>query len=131
MKKLFLAMTALMLVTGCTTKPGCAVESAATSLISAGITTQLVCKNSDAVKADVQKELAKLKLCSTTEAAKAQPVAAGADAQSIIGDLVCKPIVDSLVAGLLAKIPSTWECTGGSTPDALKTYLLDLCKKSL
>lgn len=131
MKKIFLTVAALLLVTGCTTKPGCAVEGAAASLISAGITTQLVCKNSDAVKADVLKELAKLKLCAATDAAKAQPVAAGADAQSIIGDIVCKPIVDSLVAGLLAKIPSTWECTGGTSPDLLKEYLLKTCKQSL
>lgn len=119
MRKLILVIS-MLAVAGCTgsSKPGCVVENGVTAVVSAAISSQLVCKNLDAVKADVQKEVAKLNMCASST-------------QSIVGDLVCPSLVNSLVSGLLSKIPAAWECTGGTAPDQIKQILIDTCKKSI
>lgn len=128
--KLILATVVLFAFTGCKTEPvGCTLEKSATSLLAATITTQLSCKNLDAVKTDVQAQLVKLNLC--VQPTPTATPAAGITTQGALGDLVCKPVVDGLMSGVLGQIPTSWECSGGAVGDAARQLLMAECKKAL
>lgn len=156
MKKLVLFVIAAMTVTGCTKSSPvvCKVQDAVVSLTAATVASQIACKNLDAVKADIAKEVAKLNLCKVEEQAKAtaasttapaaettaapastggEVAAAGAEVKPMgpIGDLICAPVVEGLMGGLLKQIPASWECTGGKPADDLKKTILEACKKAI
>jgi len=124
----FLMMFVLALAfTGCTKTQTCDLGKTATSLVAAQISTSLECKNLDAVKADIEKKLVDLKICEAKPEATAQTMAA----KSAIGDVICKPVIDGLTAGLIGQIPKAWECSGGSVTEDLKLKLLEACNKAL
>lgn len=133
MKRIFLALAAVTLMAGCTksSSVGCAVQDAAGSLLSATVATQLSCKKLDAVKASIMAELEKTKLCKEAEAAAAPVATAAVSTKSVIGDTICAPVVEGLTAGILAKIPAEWECSGGMPIEQLKTSLTEACQKAL
>lgn len=112
---------AFTLVVGCTKTQKCDLGESAASLVAAQIATTLECKNLSAVKTDVEKKLVDLKICEKKEQA----------AKSAIGDLICKPVIDGMVSGLVGQIPKTWECTGGQISEDLKTKLVEACNKAL
>lgn len=114
---------------GCTSTKTvvCDLSKSVSSLVAAQISTQLTCKNLDAVKASIDAELAKTKLCDAT------PVAAAAlvKPQSVIGDAVCGPVIDGLTAGVLTQVPASWGCAGGPLTDSVKAQLLAACQKAI
>jgi len=130
MKFLTLALMSLALfVGGCTKKTQpvvCSAAKSVSSLVASQIVTQLSCKNLDAVKADLDAQLEKLNICEKAESARS-----AISAQSAIGDLVCKPVVDALVAGALAQVPAAWECSGGKVTEDVKASILAACTKAL
>lgn len=112
----------------------CDLGKSVSSLVAAQVATQLTCKNLDAVKADLDAQIAKIKISGTgiceMPAPAPQPVGA-ISAQGAIGDVICGPVVDSLAAGLLVQIPAAWGCTGGPLTDTIKLQLLTACKKAI
>jgi hypothetical protein len=119
---------------GCTkSNPvGCAIQDSVVSLVSSGIVTQLACKNLDAVKASIQAEVEKAKLCVQPAPAPALATAAkDPNLKGPIGNVICGPVIDALTGGILAQIPSAWSCTGGVPADQLKAFLLAQCQKAI
>lgn len=116
---------------GCTqAKPVvCDLSKSVSSLVAAQISTQLTCKNLDAVKASIDAQLVKLKLCDQPAPAI---IAKGAiSTQSAIGSAICGPVVEALSAGVLSTLPGEWGCTGGPITDPLKAQLLAACIKAI
>lgn len=115
---------------GCTKQQAkdvlCDTGKTASGLLSAQIAVQLDCKNVDAIRADIEKQLVSLKIC---EAPK--PAANLMSAKSAIGEAICKPVIDALAAGALTQIPAGWECKGGQVTDDLKLKLYAACTKAL
>lgn len=106
-------------VTSCTEKsPACAVAKVVGSHVTDEIATQINCSNKDAIKADVDAQLMKLKVCDKVEAS------------SVFAGLICTPLVDGLIGGAVQKIPASWGCSGGPLADELKVKLIDACKKA-
>lgn len=128
MKQVFIALAFLFTMTACTKEEVkekiCDTGKKAATLLTAEIAVSLDCANTAAIQVDIEKKLVDLKVCAapTTDAVK--PMGA-------IGDVVCKPIVDAIVAGLLTQVPSSWECKGGKVSEDLKTKLLAQCSKVL
>ncbi len=126
-KALFLVLavslfsTFALLGTGCTkeaqNEAACSVQSTVTDLASTVVSSQLECSNRDAVKASIDAELAKLKLCEKKG--------------SVVGDMICQPVVDALSGTVLGVLPSSWGCSGGATVAEAKAKLLEECKKAL
>jgi len=130
MKFLTLALMSLALfVGGCTKKTQpvvCSAAKSVSSLVASQIVTQLSCKNLDAVKADLDKQLENLNICEKAESARAALTAQGA-----LGAIVCAPVVEALAAGALSQIPATWECGGGKVTEDIKASILAACIKAL
>lgn len=104
---------------------GCDVSKALSTTMSGEITKQLTCKNTDAIKASLDEQLVKLKVCEKKEEAVA------AKALIDAGTLICAPVVEAVLGTAVAQIPTTWECSGaGPIPDKLRADLLELCKKA-
>lgn len=122
MKFLISGLMALAL-TGCTlfSSAVCDVQKAVTSVAASTVASQLSCKNLDAVKASIDKEVAKLNLCKAPES----------EQKAALGDVICGPLVEALGAGVLSALPSDWECSGGVPMAEVKAKLLDACKKAL
>jgi hypothetical protein len=96
----------------------CSTGKAAASLIAAQVAVQLDCKNVGAIQTELESKLVDLKICS--------PTPAGA-----VGEVVCKPIIDALLAGVLTQVPASWECSGGQLGEDAKAKLLESCLKAL
>lgn len=119
MSKMILAVLMVAGLVSCTDKsPACAVAKTISSHVASEIKTQLACTNGDAILADIEAQVAKLRVCEVKS-------------QSIIGDVVCAPLVDGLLTGALTKVPAAWGCAGGPLKDGLKEQLLAACKKSI
>ncbi len=108
---------------GCTSKSTCDFGKSVTGLVAAQLTTTLACKNLDAVKADIDKRLVDLKICEKAPSTM--------QVKSAVGDVICKPLIDGLIGGLVGQIPSAWECTGGQVGEDLKAKLVEACSKAL
>ncbi len=128
--KLVLASAFMVLfsIAGCTKdevkSQACETAKVASTIVAAQVALELSCKNVGAIVADMEKSLVEAKVCEKSEEAKLA-------ARSAIGEVVCAPMVDVLFAGVLAKIPSSWECTGGSLAAEAKAKLLAACSKAI
>lgn len=131
MRNLLVIFALVFAVVGCTKEEAkvvlCETGKTAASLLSAQVAVQLECKNIDAIKADIEKKLVDLKVC---EAPAPAPTGA-LSTKSVIGDALCKPVVEGLIAGLLTQVPAAWECTGGKLTDDAKLKLFEACAKAL
>jgi hypothetical protein len=131
--KMFMLVLAMATVVSCTSEKkeeiveavGCAVEKSAVSLISSKVSTELVCKNLDAVKADIQAIVGKANLCKKEEAPAVGVMSLG------VGSVICEPVAVALVEATKSQIPAAWECTGGTKPEELKALVLEACSKAL
>lgn len=134
MKKLLFAVVAFAMV-GCTKSNPvvCAVQDSVVSIVSGAVTSELACKNLDAVKADIAVQVGKLNLCKPAAAAPAAPAitAQAVTAQGAVGNVICAPVIDVLMGGVLSTIPATWGCTGGLPADKLKAAALAACLKAI
>lgn len=103
---------------GCTKtpEPVCTVAKTISSHVASEIATQLSCSNVDAIKATLDQKLVDLKVC-------------GLAAESIIGEVICPPLIEALLTGALANVPAAWGCSGGPAKEGLKDLLLVACKK--
>lgn len=132
MKALFIIVALVFTITGCTKEEVktkiCDTGKKAATLITAEVAVSLDCANTAAIQADIEKRLVDLKVC---EAPKPAATTSSLKTLGAIGDVVCKPVVDGLVAGLLTQVPSAWECKGGKVSDELKLKLLEQCSKVL
>lgn len=132
--KFLICFLFLFATLGCTKEAAkevlCDTGKTASALLSAQVAMQLDCKNVDAIRADIEKKLVDLKVC---EAPKPMPtLAPGAlTAMSAVGDVVCKPIVEAIFAGMLTQVPVGWGCSGGKLADDAKLKLLAACSKAL
>lgn len=116
--KYVLGLVLALGLAGCTKgSVGCKAADRASDIIAKEVGYQLECENSAAIKLFIDKKLAEAKVCQ-------------AGAIGIIGDLICPPIVDGVVAGVVTQIPSDWKCKGGLIKDSLKGQLLLACKKA-
>lgn len=119
MKKLILLISLVALV-GCTGKetPVCQVGKVISETVAKEVAVQLDCKNEQAIVDSLFKQLESWKVCEPSM-------------QSVIGDLICPRLVDSLVNGTFKQIPASWGCSGGSLKDTAKDQLTALCRKSI
>lgn len=127
----FLVLLAFTLV-GCTKEEVkdklCDAGKTAAGIVAAQVSVELDCKNVDAVRADIEKKLLESKICEK----KAEPVE-GAQlmkAASVVGDAICTPVVDGLLAGLLTQVPAAWECSGGKVAEDVRLKLIASCSKA-
>lgn len=117
---MFLVILSALFLGACTSQksPVCSVAKVVASHVTDEVAIQLNCSNKDAIKADVDAQLARLKICEKPEA------------QSVFAGLVCTPLVDGLLGGAVQKIPAAWGCSGGPLVEDLKVKLIDACKKA-
>jgi len=106
---------------GCTkgSSPACEVGKTVTAVVADQIATQLACKNKSAIEATLNQKLVDLKLCEKPSAS------------SVIGEIICPSLVSSVISQITVKIPSEWQCSGGTVKDDLKNYLLAACRSSI
>ena len=133
MRNLLVILAFVFATVGCTKEEAkevlCDTGKTAAGILSAQVAVQLECKNVDAIRADIEKKLIDLKMCAAPAPA---PEPAGLfAAKSAIGDALCKPIVEGLVAGLLTQVPAAWECSGGKLTEDAKLKLIEACSKAL
>lgn len=128
--KLILASAFMVMVSlaGCTKDEvkakACDSAKLASTIVAAQVALELSCKNVTAIIADMEKGLVDAKVCEKPEVGTLQ-------ARSAIGEVVCAPMVDVLFAGVLAKIPSSWECSGGKLAADAKVKLVAACAKAI
>lgn len=125
---MFVLSICMMAVMGCSKTQVCNTGTSGAGLISAAIISNLNCGAPDVVTADVLAAVS-AKLCAPAPAAA--PATGAIQAQSVVGDAVCGPVITGLVGGLLTKIPATWKCTGGTVTDDLKAKLTAACSSAL
>lgn len=128
MKNVFLFVLSLCMfaVIGCTKTEVCNTGKSGAGLISTAVIANLNCGAPDVVNADIIASVSG-KLCAPAPAATASAL----KAQSVVGDAVCGPVVAGLVGGLLAKIPATWKCTGGTVTTDLQAKITAACQSAL
>lgn len=119
MKKL-LYIFPFVIITGCTSgdSPVCTVGKVVSETAAAEIAVQLDCKNKQAIVDDMFKQLEGWGVCMKSQ-------------QSVIGDILCPRVVDSLVNGVFKQIPTAWGCTGGELKETAKQHIIDVCKKAI
>jgi len=111
-------------VVSCTKDEVCDAGKTAGKLLAAQVAVQLDCKNVAAIEEDILVILQKTNIC---EKPPTTVTALGP-----IGDVICKPIVDALVAGLLTQVPTKYECSGsGKITDEIKAKLVAACAKAI
>lgn len=121
------------LTTGCTKSNPvvCDVSKSVSSLVAAQISSQLTCKNLDAVKASLDKQLEAIKVCEKAEAA-AQPAPGTVSTQGVVGNAICGPVIEAVVALGASQLPAEWQCSGsGPITDSLKLQLIAACQKAI
>lgn len=140
MKKLLLVIAATVMFTGCDKNEvkenvkdvgnvvACAMQDSVVAVTVPVVAEQLACKNQAAIKTYLDEQASKLKICKKDEAPQAQAMVG---TQSVVGDLICGPLVESLSLTVLSVIPKEWECTGGHVTADAKTKILEACKKAL
>ena len=103
--KLFIAMLSLftLALMGCTKEEVQAKLCDTGKTVAAGVSTQLAtelsCSNVDAIKASIEEKLVSLKVC---ESAEKKEESVGIVAQSTLGDVVCAPLVEGILAGAVS-----------------------------
>lgn len=122
--KYLMLLTVLMI--GCTkTSPTvCQAEQPVETTIATTIQNITGCPNLDAIRTSVVAEVTALKLnfCPTLSDTK----------KGALGDKLCKPLIDDLKKGALAKMPPEWgTCTGGPILDADLAKLITACQNAL
>ncbi len=131
MRNLLVLLALAFVVTSCTKtevkEKICDAGKKAATLLTAEVAVDLDCADTAAIQADIEKKLVDLKVC----LAPAPTPTVAVKALSPIGDIICKPVVDALVASLVVQIPATWQCKGGKVSDDLKAKLLAQCSKAL
>lgn len=98
------------------TEPLCEAQKNAADKFANSIGSAFGCAKTDVIAKDLNAALEPLKLC---------------EAQStggILADIVCPPMVKYAVSQGLNLLPKEWECSGGTTTDALEDKLIVLCK---
>lgn len=124
MRNLILLFGVLFLTLACTKDDVCKTAKTASVFISNEVAVQLSCKNAGAIQEDINAILVKVNICKAPET--------GVSALGPIGDLICKPVIDALVAGLVTQIPAKYECSGsGTITDDLKAKLVAACAKAI
>lgn len=112
-------------VVACTKDEVCDKAKSASVLIAGALADQLSCKNAAAIQQDLEAALVKVNICKP-------PAEVGTSALGPIGDVICKPVVDALVAGLVTQIPAKYECSGdGKITDDIKAKLVAVCLKAI
>lgn len=124
MKILFLITFFIFGLVGCSKSTVCDAGKVASGLVAVQVAANLDCKQIDLVKADIEKKLVDLKIC------EAPTPTTTVMAVNAIGDAICKPVIDGLVAGLLTQVPQAWECSGGKITDEIKIKLMLACGKA-
>lgn len=120
MRILFTLLLSVFILSGCTEKsPACSIAKTVSTHVTDEVAKQLSCSNKAAIQDAIDLQLAKLRVCDQVVT------------KSIIGELVCAPLVDGLLTGALAKVPADWNCTGGPLKDTLRGQLIDACRNSL
>lgn len=109
---------------------GCAAQNTVKTAVATVVAQELTCKNTAAIEADIEAQLAKTKICKQEEI-NTGVSAAAIDSKSIVGDLICTPVVDGLLAQVANTIPATWECDPSAKVEPIKAKLIEKCKASL
>ena len=104
----------------------CDAGKAATAVVAVQVSNELSCKNVAAIKATLEAKVLEIKACEKP----AQPVV-GVAAKSVVGDLLCAPLINAIFAQGIAQFPKEWECTGDKLADTQKAKLIENCLKSL
>ena len=105
----------------------CDASKLAASVVAIQASTELSCKNVDAIKATLEAKLIEAKVCELPAATPAQ----GIVAQSTVGETLCAPLVEGLFAGGISQLPKEWECTGGTLALEAKAKLIAACVKAI
>jgi hypothetical protein len=133
MNKVITLLAVLLFSVGCTKEKVvekiCDAGKAASVLVAAEVAKQLECKNSDAIRAEIDKKIMELKSCAAPAPA---PASGGVLVAAVsVGEFLCKPLIDGLVSGALAQIPASFECSGGKITEDAKAKLLEACLKAI
>lgn len=131
LKTLF-SLIILAFLMGCTSSGGtantvlCDAGKATASVVATGISTALSCSNVAAITATLQTKLQATSICQATSS-----TSAAFTQKSVVGNLICPPVINSLFSGGLSQIPPEWGCTGGATLSTLQATLIATCEKSI
>lgn len=116
MFRILLALSVLALV-ACASNPLCpaAKEAAHFMATKAAAPDAFNCDAPEEIEKDIVAVLPKANICSA----------------SMIGDVICPPIVEKLAQGALAQLPARYKCHGGLVGDRLKAKAEEICRKSI
>lgn len=117
---------AFFFIGGCTKSQLCDAGKTASGLLAAQVAVQLDCKNTDAIRADIDKLLVEKKVCEVQEAQKTSAVRTLIS----VGDVICQPVIEGLTASLLSQVPAAWGCSGGKVTEEIKLKLAEACAKA-
>lgn len=123
MKKLTLVVLGLVLVSGCTgsnpvTPVVCDLEKTASVALASSVMSFCSCSDKAQVASFLMGKIpASLNLCP-----------AAGKVGSIVGSLVCAPVINGLAGSACRQIPS---CTGDVPSNAQITAAIELCKEKL
>ena len=131
--KFVLLLTAALMFVGCTPKQqndaGCTAQKAIVNVVASTLAAQLDCKGVDAMKAAIDAQAAKLNVCKPAE--PTTTLAGTVVAQSVVGAVICGPLVEGLFSGALTKVPADWQCSGGALATDAKAKLIEACAKAI
>ena len=122
MKKLLLVLPFLIL-TAC---PKCDDPNGPPVVLANYISSQWACKNSTAVKSDVETWFASKKLCSKDDVLALEKEK---NYTGIVANLVCPLLADALRLYAISKVPASWECDPtkiGADAAAAIVYICEL-----
>lgn len=121
MRLLMLCLALMLGLSACTKKEVkdklCDAGKTAATIVAAQAAVELECSNVAAIKADLEKKLVDLKVCE-------------AKTESVLGEALCRPVIEGLFLGAVGTLPAEWGCTGGELAATAKAKLIAACAKA-
>lgn len=119
--RLFFLLALVLGLSACTKQEAkdklCDAGKTVATVLAAQAAVELECTNTAAIKASIEKKLIDLKVCE-------------AKADSVVGDILCGPVIEGLFIGAIEQLPAEWGCTGGPLAAEAKAKLIAACAKA-
>lgn len=116
MRVISLFLLALALASCTAFKPGCIIQNKMVDVATNVVTSKLECKNSAAVKADMEALVENLGLCKSAQT-------------GTIADVLCPPVVSAVVTKVASVVPSAWDCSATAAKATLAAALTSACRQ--
>lgn len=98
----------------------CSIEQGAADALSKAVQTQCSCKTPGAMSPYFLSKLGSLNLCT-----------ASGKVGSVIGDVICKPLLTSVFAKGCSSLPADWGCTGAVDSGQALNAAIAFCQSSI